>query len=133
MLCAVHITACADTALLSAAIAVAAAMQTANEILSRGYSAVYYLNSTGQYELAASVLRKQKLKRKDSQKYTVDVALPRYACLYHRVLPMFWLYGCVLYATTDALADRLGYYCVLLTLQLHTQGKLVSGQQSLPV
>jgi hypothetical protein len=39
----------------------------------------YYLNSTGHYVLAASVLRKQH-KRTELDKYTVDVALPRFVC-----------------------------------------------------
>jgi hypothetical protein len=90
--------ACADGAVVtvtSAATAVAAVMQTANEILSRGYSAVYYLNSTGHYNVAASVLRKQKLKGKESQKYTADVALPRYVLLYHELQLTLWLQMCV--------------------------------------
>jgi hypothetical protein len=71
-------------------------MQTANEILSRGYSAVYYLNSTGQYNIAASVLRKQNFEGKDSQKYTVDVALPMYVLLYHELQLTLWLQVCVI-------------------------------------
>jgi hypothetical protein len=57
-------------------------LQTSNEIINRGYSAVYYLNSTGHYVLAASVLRELTeedvtANGKKASEYAVDVPLER--------------------------------------------------------
>jgi hypothetical protein len=46
-------------------------VEQTNEVIGRGYSAVYYLNSTGQYVIAASVLRLA------SGLYEPDVRLPQ--------------------------------------------------------
>jgi hypothetical protein len=59
-----------------------ASSQTANDIIDRGYSAVYYLNSTGHYVLAASVLRKLSNTEviagaNATSEYEVDVPLER--------------------------------------------------------
>jgi hypothetical protein len=45
-------------------------VESTNEVIGRGYSAVYYLNSTGHYVIAASVLRLP------SGQYEPDVTLP---------------------------------------------------------
>ena len=46
-------------------------VEAANEVIGRGYSAIYYLNSTGQYNLASSVLRLH------NGTFEPDVELPR--------------------------------------------------------
>jgi uncharacterized membrane protein len=66
----------------AAAAAVVHVLQTANDIIDRGYSAVYYLNSTGHYVLAASVLRTLSHAQAaasviPTSEYEVDVPLER--------------------------------------------------------
>jgi hypothetical protein len=46
-------------------------VEKTNEVIGRGYSAVYYLNSTGHYVIAASVLRLA------NGEYEPDVRLPQ--------------------------------------------------------
>jgi hypothetical protein len=65
-------------------------VEKTNEVIGRGYSAVYYLNSTGHYVIAASVLRLA------NGEYEPDVRLPQTNWLEDlRCVYLFALQWCV--------------------------------------